>query len=97
MIRKLMQYSAIISIVFFANTFARADLVIQITHGVDNPTPIAVVPFNWSGSGFLSESISQIVSADLERCGQFAPLAEKNMPLSLPSQKSDVVFSDCSQ
>jgi len=71
-----------------------ADLVIEVTHGVDNPTPIAIVPFEWSGSGFLPESIAQIVSADLARCGQFSPLAEKDMPLSLPSRQADIVFSD---
>jgi TolB protein len=76
---------------------SHADLVIEVTHGVDNPTPIAIVPFEWSGSGFLPESISQIVSADLARCGQFAPLPEKNMPLSLPSRQSDIVFRDWRQ
>ena len=30
---------------------ARAELTIEITQGVDNPTPIAVVPFAWQGSG----------------------------------------------
>jgi Tol biopolymer transport system component len=30
---------------------ARAQLQIEITQGVDNPTPIAVVPFAWVGSG----------------------------------------------
>ena len=88
MMKKLIQYSAIF-IFLAACSLARADLVIEVTRGVDNPTPIAIVPFSWSGKGFLPESISLITSADLARCGQFAPLPEKNMPLSLPSQKSD--------
>ncbi len=29
---------------------ARAQLVIEITQGVDDPTPIAVVPFAWEGA-----------------------------------------------
>lgn len=92
--RTVIRCLVVLGFSLFGATLVRADLIIEVTRGVDNPTPIAIVPFGWSGSGFLPESISQIASADLERCGQFAPLAEKNMPLSLPSQKSDVVFSD---
>ena len=47
---------------------ARAELTIEITHGVDNPTVIAVSPIE-SGQRILPEDISQIVSADLERSG----------------------------
>jgi len=94
LVKKIIQYLIVSSVILLSALPAYADLVIEVTRGVDNPTPIAIVPFSWSGTGFLSENISQIVSADLERCGQFAPLAEKNMPLSLPSQQSDVVFSD---
>lgn len=72
----------------------QASLVIEVTRGVDNPTPIAIVPFAWSGSGYLSENVPAIVSADLKRCGQFEPLAEKDMPLSLPSKQADIVYSD---
>ena len=93
-INKLKQLALVMAAVFLGCNLARADLVIEVTRGVDNPTQIAVVPFGWSGSGFLPENISTLVSADLERCGQFAPLPEKNMPLSLPTQQSDVVFSD---
>ena len=31
---------------------ARAELTIEITQGVDDPTPIAVVPFAWQGQWF---------------------------------------------
>jgi len=92
--KKITRRLLLLSIILLSAPFAYADLVIEVTRGVDNPTPIAVVPFSWSGKGFLPESISQIVSADLERCGQFSALSEKNMPLSLPSQQSDVVYSD---
>ncbi|HAS49269.1 MAG TPA: Tol-Pal system protein TolB, partial [Gammaproteobacteria bacterium] len=37
---------------------ASAELSIQITQGVDNPIPIAVVPFSWQGTGVLSEDVS---------------------------------------
>ena len=48
---------------------ATAELSIQITQGVDNPIPIAIVPFSWEGSGVLSEDVDDIVRADLEQVG----------------------------
>lgn len=72
---------------------ARAELSIQITQGVDDPVPIAVVPFAWEGSGVLSEDVSGIAAADLEQSGEFRILPRANM-LSLPSGEADVFFRD---
>ncbi|MEZ5491763.1 MAG: Tol-Pal system beta propeller repeat protein TolB [Gammaproteobacteria bacterium] len=72
---------------------ALAELNIQITQGVDNPVPIAVIPFAWEGSGALSEDIADIVANDLQQVGEFLPLSRSNM-LSLPSQESEVYFRD---
>ena len=73
---------------------SRAELVIEITRGVDNPTSIAIVPFSWTGKGYLPEDISKIVSADLNRSGQFDALSESAMPLSKPQGEADIVYSD---
>lgn len=72
---------------------SHAELTIEITHGVDNPTRIAVVPFGWKGAGPVPEDIAEIVAADLMRSGQFVALERTNM-LSLPSQRKDVFFRD---
>jgi TolB protein len=72
---------------------ARAELSIQITQGVDNPIPIAVVPFSWEGSGVLSEDVAQIVINDLEQVGEFRALSRGNM-LSMPSEENEVFFRD---
>jgi len=72
---------------------ARAELTIEITRGVDNPTKIAVVPMELSGSDALPENISQIVNADLERSGQFATIPQRDM-LSFPRREQDVYFRD---
>ncbi|MBL6904972.1 MAG: Tol-Pal system beta propeller repeat protein TolB [Gammaproteobacteria bacterium] len=72
---------------------ASAELSIQITQGVDNPIPIAVVPFSWQGTGVLSEDVSQIVMNDLEQVGEFLALSRSNM-LSLPSDESQVYYRD---
>jgi TolB protein len=72
---------------------ARAELVIEITSGRDNPTSIAVVPFAWSGWGGAPEDVAAVVGADLLRSGQFDPVAREDM-LSLPTREADVYFRD---
>ncbi|WKD49143.1 Tol-Pal system beta propeller repeat protein TolB [Microbulbifer spongiae] len=72
---------------------ARAQLVVDITSGIDDPTPIAVSPFSWSGSGVLPEDVSGIISDDLRRSGLFAPVPKADM-LSFPKAPKDVVFRD---
>lgn len=72
---------------------ARAELVIEITQGRDNPTSIAVVPFAWSGWGSSPEDVAGVIGDDLERSGQFAPVKLANM-LSLPTREADIYFRD---
>jgi len=72
---------------------ASAELSIQITQGVDNPIPIAVVPFSWQGSGVLSDDVAQIVINDLEQVGEFRALSRGNM-LSMPSEEREVFYRD---
>lgn len=72
---------------------AWAALSIQITQGVDNPIPIAIVPFSWEGDGVLSEDIAQIVMNDLEQVGEFRALSRSNM-LSMPSEQREVFYRD---
>ena len=72
---------------------ADAALSIQITKGVDNPVPIAIVPFSWQGDGVLSEDIAQIVMNDLEQVGEFRALSRSNM-LSMPSEQREVYYRD---
>ncbi len=72
---------------------AAAELNIQITQGVDNPIPVAIVPFSWEGSGILTEDVAEIVANDLQQVGEFLPLSRANM-LSLPSEESEVFFRD---
>jgi TolB protein len=68
-------------------------LTIQITQGVDNPVPIAIVPFEWQGFGVLSENITDVVNRDLRNSGEFSPIAEENM-LSTPHEENEVFFRD---
>lgn len=72
---------------------ARAEIVIEITRGIDNPIPVAVVPFGIVGATFVPEDVAQIVGADLARSGQFRALARSDM-LSRPTRESDVFYRD---
>ncbi|MDX1810634.1 MAG: Tol-Pal system beta propeller repeat protein TolB [Gammaproteobacteria bacterium] len=73
--------------------FAFAGLTIEITEGVEDALPIAIVPFKWTGEGQPPEDIAGIVAADLKRSGQFAPLSEKDM-LAKPSSPREVHFKN---
>ena len=66
---------------------------IVITQGRDNPTKVAVVPTRMDPAlGNLPE-LADIVSFDLARSGDFAPIDADNM-LSLPSRPEEVFFRD---
>jgi TolB protein len=71
----------------------RAELVIEITQGVDNPTTIAVVPLAWSGSGTAPEDISAVINSDLSRSGQFDPVDRRDM-LGYPRQEEEIFYRD---
>ena len=72
---------------------ARAQLVIEITQGMDDPTSIAVVPFAVEGLGLSNDDIAAIIADDLRRVGQFAPVDRDNM-LSYPSSAGDIYYRD---
>ncbi len=82
----------VLSLIFCTGVSA-AELNIEITRGVDNPIPIAVVPFAWSGAEQLQEDVAQVVADDLQQVGEFRALSRTNM-LSMPSQASEVHFRD---
>ena len=76
-----------------AMSAAHAQLTIEITQGVDNPTPIAVVPFAWQGAGTAPEDIAGVVNSDLSRSGQFSPVDRRDM-LGFPSVQKDIFYRD---
>lgn len=70
-----------------------AQLEIQVTRGIDNPTSIAVAPFAWDGLGAAPADFAQIIDSDLARSGQFSPVSRRDM-LSLPTQAEDIFYRD---
>jgi len=89
MMKKLIAILALM----LTSTWLHAQLVVEVTQGVDSPSPVAVVPFNWSGTSPLPEDIAQVVSQNLERSGFFRMMSRDNM-LSFPSRGDQVFFRD---
>ena len=83
----------IVVLVCCYSVFLRAELVIPIIEGVDDPTVVAVSPFGYSGIEPLPEKIADIISADLYRSGQFKTIAARDM-LSFPTLPNEVVYRD---
>lgn len=71
----------------------KAELRVEVTQGVDEPTPIAVAPFDWQGAGGVSEDVAQIVADDLKRSGLFK-LMPRSAMLSTPHTREEVFFRD---
>lgn len=83
--------SMLVVLVSLCSAKVSAGLTIEITSGVDDPTPIAVVPF--AGSFELAEDLQKIVSDDLLRSGLFKPIPKTDM-LSLPKSQAEVFYRD---
>lgn len=71
--------------------FASSLDTIIIDRGVDEPIRIAISPFRSTVNA--DTAMSDIISFDLARSGQFSPLASENM-LSHPATRREVFFRD---
>ena len=78
--------------IFIFSSQVSARLEILITEGVNSARPIAVIPFKWMGQGRKPGSFSKIISADLQRSGQFSPIAIDKMP-DTPSNSNYIDYA----
>jgi TolB protein len=76
-------------------TIARAQLQIEVTSGVTDPIPIAVVPFAGAipTDASAGASVADVVEHDLASSGRFR-LMPHNQMRATPSQAKDVVLPD---
>lgn len=72
---------------------AGAQLRIEVTSGVTDPVPIAIVPFSHSSPADGGLDVAQVVQHDLEGSGRFKTLQRGQMP-STPTQPAAVVLAD---
>jgi TolB protein len=84
----------IVWLILVAPTVASAQVLdIEVT-GIARPTPVAVVPFGWEGSGpNMPMQVANIITSDLRRSGRFDPVDEDRM-LQKPTDGADVDFQD---
>lgn len=79
-------------VLLLCSVSARAELEIEVTQGLNNAVPIAIVPFAQQGQAGLGE-IPDIISADLHRSGMFKPLASTDL-LSRPTSAEQIIYRD---
>src|SRR5215469_8624850 len=68
---------------------ARAQLKIEVTSGVSNPVPIAIVPFERAAPADAGLDVAQVIEHDLEGSGRFKALPRDKMP-GTPTRANDV-------
>jgi TolB protein len=72
---------------------APAVLKIEITQGEASGIPVAIVPFGLIGANAPPHDIGQVVTADLDRSGEFASIPSANF-LSFPHRAEQVRYKD---
>jgi TolB protein len=72
---------------------ARAELQVNVTQGVTDPIPIAIVPFARAVPADAGMDIAGVVQHDLESSGRFRAMQRRDM-LSTPARAADVQAAD---
>ena len=72
---------------------AASQVVIDIVNGEVQRTPVAIVPFGFSGQGGAPLDIAEVISSDLYRSGRFDPRPEEDM-LQKPTSGEQLDFDD---
>jgi TolB protein len=87
------QYLATVLMIAGCVAPAWAQLKIEVTNGVADPVPIAIVPFAKSNAGDGGLDVASVVEHDLQGSGRFRALPRTNMPAT-PTQPNAVVMGD---
>ena len=77
-------------ILIFSN-FLHAELILEITQGIDNPYRVALVQFE--GNENISKDINEVIRNNLTRSGEFK-IFENDDLISNPSDETQVIFND---
>ena len=92
MTRKILHLTLMLSCLLA--TFASYAIEIIIDKGVENPIPVAIVPFNWSqAAGMPPADIATVIADDLTRSARFSTMEDKDMPQH-PHDFNEIQFKD---
>ena len=72
---------------------AMAQLRIEISRGVSEAVPIAVVPFGYEGRGAAPLDAAALIAGDLQRSGRFSPVDRGDM-IGMPTEAPEINFAD---
>ncbi len=67
-------------IALLVSTGVQARLEITVSGGSESALPIAVVPFGWQADADSKADVADVIVADLQRSGSFAPMDKMQMP-----------------
>jgi TolB protein len=84
---------ALLILALCAAAAAQAQLKIEITNGVTDPIPIAIVPFAHTSAGDGGLDIAAVIQHDLEGSGRFRAMPRARM-LTNPSRVENVQLAD---
>src|ERR1700748_2621731 len=73
---------------------AHAQLKIEVTSGVTDPVPIAVVAFARAVPADGGLDVAGVIQHDLAGSGRFRVLTGQRLPNATPTQADDVVSAD---
>ena len=90
---RVLVHRALIILGLCAAAAAHAQLKIEITSGVTDPIPIAIVPFAHTGAADGGLDIAAVVQHDLEGSGRFRAMPRARM-LTSPSRVENVQLAD---
>jgi TolB protein len=72
---------------------AHAQLRIEITQGVSEAVPVAIVPFAFEGEGTPAVDVAAVIEGNLAFSGRFAPMDRRDM-VSRPTRPEEVRLED---
>lgn len=81
------------AVALLAAPMAQAQLRIEITQGVSEAVPIAVVPFAFEGESPPAVDVAAVIESDLAFSGRFAAMKRGNM-VSRPTRPEEVRLDD---
>jgi len=85
--------SSLLAVLALATAPARAELQVNVTQGVTDPIPIAIVPFGRAVPADAGLDLAGVVQHDLESSGRFRAMQRRDM-LTTPTRAADVQPAD---